>query len=143
MSYLVEVSKHRIPKHTRKDMLQTWEQTRAIVEDFWSAFCGLYLLSLRGQHDMMYRPVKGSAKFIPKKNHIVLIQHSSAPRCDWPAGRVISVDQRAATAKVFTNGEYITKSVNQLFPFELGEYSNENSSIDVNQPSTSKRTRDN
>lgn len=143
-----EVSKHRIPRYTRKDMLKTWEETRAIVEDFWSAFRGLYLLSLRGQHDMTHKPRKGSAKYVPKKDHLVLIQHPSAPRCDWPTGRVISVDHRAATARVLVrrreldaHREYITKSVNQLFPFELGEYLEENSNSEKDLPSTSKRIR--
>ena len=132
---VVEVSKHRIPKHTRKDMLKTWEQTNAIVEDFWSAFRGLYLLSLRGQHAMIHKHPKGSVTWAPKKNDIVLIQHPSAPRCDWAMGRIMSLDKRQALAKVFTHKDFVTKPINQLFPLELQEHPDDKSlSSNLNAP---------
>lgn len=139
---IVEVSKHRIPKHTRKDILKTWEQTNAIVEDFWSAFRGLYLLSLRGQHAMIHKPQKGSVAWAPRKNDIVLINHPSAPRCDWAMGKILSLDKRQALAKVLTsNRDTITKPINQLFPFELSEHPNDSSIITDEDAPASKRKR--
>lgn len=149
--HVVEVSKHKLTAYTRKDILQKWEQTIAIVEDFWSAFRGLYLLSLRAQHTMIHKPVKGSAAWSPKKDNIVLIQHPSAPRCDWMIVKIISLDKRQAIANVLTNrdtvsklkkpGDIVSKPINQLFPFELQEQPSKQSGLDSRSDAPSAKRR--
>ncbi len=102
-----------------QESVTKWHLLSRMLDAYWEAFHHLYLKSLTERHVSHHPTKRSSVPFVPKMGDIVLFQETSPPRAEWPMGRILQLDRRAAIAYIRWGLTTCIRPITRLNPLEI------------------------